>query len=331
MIWALLVGVSLLGLALSAFFSGAETGIYCLSRLRLQLGAQRGDRASLRLSRLLKDEPGALTTTLVGTNVMNYVTTTTVAYMLAEGAGFAQLDTEVYTVLLLTPIVFVFGEVVPKNLFQRYPDGLMAWGSGLLALADRLFRATGMVWLLTRLSSTIRRLVGGERGIAGAGINPRRRVIALLQEALAGETAAEAQTELIDRVMSLSDTPLHAVMVPRNEVTVMNADIGRRELLRFARRTSYARVPVYQGDRRRVTGYVDLDELIQSHDWTRAAERMEPILMLRPHDTVAAAIDRMHESRQPVAAVTDRSGLLLGLVTLKDLLGEVVGELTFLD
>ena len=157
MSWVLVGGAVLAGLLGAAFFCGCETGLYCVNRLRVQLGVQEHDPRLLRLSSLLEDEQGALSVTLIGTNLMEYVATTAVAFLFAELLSMSGADTELYTVLLVTPVVFVFCEVVPKNLFQLHADGLMAQGSWLLTLADRVFRATGVVWLLTKLSGAARR------------------------------------------------------------------------------------------------------------------------------------------------------------------------------
>ena len=327
MIWVLVCLVILLGIVLSAFFSGAETGIYCLSRPRLHLGARQLHPHALRLAHLLEDEPGALTTTLIGTNLMNYLATTAAAYMFADLVGLTEIDTELYTVILMTPIVFVFGEVVPKNLFQRHADSFMMRGSGLLVLADRLFRMTGSVWCLAQLSAFVARVATGKDPGRQRTVAPRRRVAMLLQEALADHKLGEDQSELIDRVFQLSETALHEAMVPRNLVTAIQARTDHRELIRVARRTGHARLPVYDVHPRRIVGLVDIDDLLQTKDWKTVADRLEPALTLSPHDTVGSAIVRMQTNGRQMAIVTDRGGQMLGIVTIRDILEEVVGEL----
>jgi len=182
-IWVIagiLAGAMALGLFLSAFFSGAETGIYRVNRLRLHLGVQRHDPQALRVSQVLADEQGALSVTLIGTNLANYIVTGCVAYLLAELLGFGETDTQVYTVVIVTPVIFVLAEVVPKNLFRLHADALLARGSGLLLLFDRLFRATGVVWVVQQLAGAISRLTGGHLQPTGA-YGPKRRVAMLLQ------------------------------------------------------------------------------------------------------------------------------------------------------
>ncbi len=325
MIWSL-VGLVVVGLFLSGFFSGAETGLYCVNRLRVELGAQRGDPQAIRIAQLLADEHGSLSTTLIGTNLMNYATTTAVAFLLADVLGLGETTTEVYTVLALTPVVFVFGEVVPKNLFQRYADQLLQRGSLLLSITDRAFRLTGLIWLLKQLATAVNRIINGEGG-TDTRLAPKWRVAHLLREALAGDEVADDRLDLIRRVCGLSETPIHAVMVPRNRVRVISAQADRRELHRVARKTSHTRVCVYEGRQRHIVGVIDIDELLRDSTWTHVHEKLQRAPELSPHDTVASALTQLQRSDAELAVVDDSAGRMVGIVTFTDLLRELVGEL----
>lgn len=324
MSWAIL-GVVLAGLLFSAFFSGAETGLYRVNRLRLHLRAQQRDPKALRLAGVLEDEQGALSVTLIGTNVMNYITTTAVAYLFAEHWGVGKTDTEIYTVVIMTPIVFVFGEVVPKNLFQLHADRLMERVGGVLAVANGLFRGVGIVAALKWLAGVFNRLAAGY-ALGDSTAAPKRRMAAMLQEALAGGALAEDQSDLIDRVCRLSETPLLSAMVPRNRVTAIPARSKPRELMRVVRRTGYARLPVYDRDPRHMIALIKVDELLMDDDWETVSERARPTMTLGPHETVATALTRLRREGHRMAIVTDQGGQMLGLVTRKDLVREVVGE-----
>ncbi|MBU0718571.1 MAG: DUF21 domain-containing protein [Planctomycetes bacterium] len=323
--WVLVLMLLAASLFFSAFFSGAETGLYCVDRVRVHVGAQERRRRAMRLASVLDDEQGALASALVGTNVANYVATASVAYLFAELLGLGAVDSEVYTVVLVTPLLLVLGEVVPKSLFQRHPDRLMMLSSGLLALANRLLRIIGVVWLLKGVAAVVHRAVGLTPARDRETV-PRRRIAALLREALAGAPLADDHSELVERVFQLSETPLHRVMVPRNRITSIPAHAGRREVFRAARRTRHARLPVYETNPRHIIGIVRVDELLRSEDWSTVKDCLHPPLTLSPHETVASATARMQAEQRKIAIVTDRSGQMLGLVTLQDLVEEVVGE-----
>lgn len=232
MMWFMVIVLMMIGLLLSGFFSGSETGLYCVNRLRLELGVKKMDVRAQRLVRVLEDEAGALSVTLIGTNVMNYLTTTAAAFLFAELVGLGETDTELYTVIVLTPIVFVFGEVVPKNLFQLYADQLLPRWSWLLAMANWICRMTGCVWLLKKLTILVQRIIGIDE-TSDPVVTPKWRIAALLQEALADQSWGQHQSALIDRVCQLSETPLHVAMVPKNRVTIISAQSDNRELVRI--------------------------------------------------------------------------------------------------
>ncbi len=330
MMWLLIVTLIVLGLVLSAFFSGAETGLYCVNRLRVELGVQQQDPQAKRLARLLEDEHGSLSVTLIGTNVANYVTTTAVAFMLAELVGLNEVETELYTVAALTPIVFVFGEVVPKNLFQRFADELLPRASAMLSVFDKAFRITGAVWLLKKLAALVNRVIGGAAQPT-ALIGPKWRIAHMLKEALAAQDDGGDQLDLIHRVCDLSEMPVHAVMVPRNRVRTIAAHADRRELERQARRSPHARLCVYQGRQRHVLGVVRVDALLRDTGWTTVRERLEPAPTLSPHKTVAAALNQLRRTEHGIAVVADASGRMLGIVTLADLLREFIGSVANKD
>jgi len=319
-----IIGI-LAGLFFSAFFSGAETGLYCLNRVRLHLGVQRKEPNAIRIATIIKDDHGALSVTLLGTNLANYITTISVAILLTEGFGLTEHQTEIYTVIFLTPVVFVFGEVVPKNLFQRNADTLMLSISRLLTIFDRLFRVMGVVAILKSLSRWMERMVSSSpTGLPS--LAPKHRIAFMLREALASEDHAEEQSELIDRICRLSETPLHAVMVPRNKVLAVKVTTDRKGLIRVIRRTGHARLPVFERSPKQIVGVVSVDELLRDQAWNTLADRLMPPLTFSPHETVSTAIVRLQREKQEIAVVIDRGGEMLGVVILKDLLSRVVGD-----
>jgi len=323
MIWAFIITIVLLGLFLSGLFSGCETGIYCVNRLRIELGLRSADAGAARLQHLLADEQSAVSVALIGTNVANYIITTAVAFLFSSLLDRSDAQAELYTVAIVTPVVFVFGEVVPKNLFQLHADYLMRLVSVPLTITARMCRAVGIVHLLKMFVSAANRLAGSIE--SDTITTPRHRVASLLQDALADRVLGEEQSELVDRVVQLSETAVHAVMVPRNRVTSIHIKANRKDLLRIAGRTVHARLPVYDTARTHVMGIIKIDDLLQRHDWKTVGECMRDVPTVRPHITVARAIRTLQEMHRSIAVVTDNTGRMLGIVTLTDLLEELVG------
>lgn len=323
--WIIVSLIILVGLLMSGVFSGAETGLYCASRVRLHLGARREDKGAVRIHHMLDNPQRAVSFTLVGTNVMNYLTTSATAFMLSELLLVRDAATEIYTVAILTPVVFVFGEVVPKMLFQRRPYFWLLRCNVLLWFPFQLLRAMGVLWIIKGFTELVGRL-GGLRGQA-IGFDPRERMRHMIQEALAGRSIGDAQSYLIERVMRLSETPVHDLMIPRNLVQAVPAHADRRELARFARRTQDEVLPVYDRDPRRVIGTVLVNEALLVEDLKKVADIVNPAVTVGPHETVVAAMERIQQTGSPLLIVVDRVGRLLGVVTMRTLFGGVLGVL----
>jgi len=115
-------------------------------------------------------------------------------------------------------------------------------------------------------------------------------------------------------------------MVPQQRVVAVAATADRRELVRFARQTGFARCPVHGERRSEIIGVIKVDELLRSDDWRTVGERLGPVTTLRPQETVASAIAHMKQGGGEFGVVRDQAGQMVGVVTLRDLLEEVVGE-----
>lgn len=324
-VWTLYALAACAALFLSAFFSGAETGIYCVNRVRLHLRTARGERAAGRLSRFLHEEQSALSVTLIGTNVMNYAITAIVALFLAHELEFGDRNSEVYTTILVTPVIFVFGEMVPKNLFRVAADRMMlasAWG---LTLARSFFAP--LAWVLRIVVGGVTRLVGPAAKSGDEDFVARWRMAGLLHEGLIHTGGEPEHFDLVERILALSSTPVHSIMLPQNRVVAVSADASRRDLLAVVRKSRHGGVLVYDRHPRRVVGRIVTHRALASPEEESVRALVEPIITLEPRDTVASTIVRMQKEHHTMGVVVDRHGQLLGLVTLKDLMEEIVGEL----
>ena len=296
--------------------------LYCLNRLRLRVDADKGKAKARKLSHAVDNNQNALSTLLVGTNVANYLATIFVALILTGSLNIDAGTSEIYTTVIVTPIVFVFGEVVPKIMFQRNADLLMRRGATLFYISIFLFRIP--VFLLNLVSKPIMAVLISQR--SKQRNDPREKIATLLQDAIAEDSSAD-HIEFIDRVLSLPDIAIHQVMVPRNRVAGIRTDAGRKEFVSLFRKHGHSRYPVFEKSSRRIIGYVEAHTLIADTQWKTIGEYIKTITTIAAHDSASSTIVKLQEAGETIAVVTDRSNQLLGLVTMKDLLEEVTGEL----
>ena len=249
-----------------------------------------------------------------------------VAFLFNELLELSNHEVEFYTVVLVAPALFVFANVVPKQLFQIHPDRMMLAGSWLLWWAYRLFSWTGAVWCLRTLASQINRWTTDPAADL-SGFDPRMKMAVLLQESLAGKAHATDHTELIERVLQLSEMSVQSVMISAGRVTSIAHNANRSDLFRLARAATYSRLPVHGTSRRQIVGMINVDELLAADDWSSVSEKMEPAMRLRPYETVASALVALRGRGQRLAVIAEGDGPILGIVTLRTLLELVVGGL----
>ena len=316
--------VFLFAVWLSAVFSGCETGLYCANRARLHVRAEHGDRRARRIERILRNEQWALSLTLVGTNLSNYAATAGFAFVMSISLGFSDRASEVFTTLAVTMIIFVFGEIVPKTLFQTHADRLLLACSPVLRISHVVLYPA--MWAINRVIGALTARFG-DQAKTQAGLDARKQVARLLREGMPASPDDDAHHQMVDRALGLADLPVHGVMTPRNRVESLAASAGRDKLLSLARTKPYSLIPVFDRHPRRIEGVIEVRKLLADQTWQTVGERLAPCARLDPHDSVAAALVRLQGERARLAVVVDRGGYLLGVVTLKDLLEELVGEL----
>lgn len=329
-LWLALCGVCVV---FSGVYSAAETGMYCVSRLRLTVAAHRRQRPAITLSRLLEDRPSLLAATLFGTNVANYLAPVCLAVLLVRlntpehGAEESARRAEIYTTLILTPTIFIFGEVVPKNLFQRHADRFMLRVAGLLAVTRWFFEVTGLIGLQRAVSRFMLRRSAVAPAPA-AVMGSRVEMYQLLQESAAEGNLSKLQLLMMEQVNRLRHVSVASVMVPLAKVQMLEAHARRADIGALLRGSRHARMPVYELDRRQVVGVIHFLDLADAPSEARVADLMRTIPRTTPDKTVLDVLTMLQRERRRIAAVMDAGDRCLGIVTVKDLVEEIVGELS---
>jgi len=330
MLWPWLVA-TVACIVASGFYSGCETGVYCVNAVRLELRRRRADRRALTLSRMLADREGIITTTLVGTNVANYLATVCVVSALTVAVHVPEYEVEIVTTLVLTPIIFIFGEVTPKNLFRREADYLMYRLIWPLRISDLVFRATGVIALLKALARLAARCVGFGRDRTLASLGPRQRIAAMLREGVGVGILTDEQSAIVDRVMNLSRVRVRSAMIDRRRVCAVPVDATWGQFIELAETHNYSRMPVLAGPDKMV-GLVNIfdvlsDEVPPGEPLRPITDFMTPPLFLQADQSVTSALTAMQRRGTALAGVIDEQGRFLGIVTVKDLVEEIVGDL----
>lgn len=315
----------------SAVFSGAETGMFSLNMTRMRLAAHQKNASATRLQDVVRDRAAFLFTTLFGTNLANYLAPACLTIIFVQTMSGRPRDeverlSELYTTLILTPIIFIFGEAVPKNVFNRNADSMMLRFSRLLAFMHRLCEWSGIIFLQRKFSE-----------VAFRGLNPRTRaatamqtrldVYQMLREGAAEGALSLTQVSILERIDRLRSLQVISVMVPFHQAVVLPASATRKAAEPLLRASRVSRLPVIGPDKRGVVGVVHVLDLMTAGEDRTVRELMRTPVEITPTTRVIDALSRLQREFRRMAVVVDRNGRCLGIVTVKDLVEEIVGEL----
>ncbi len=317
-------------LAVSAIFSAAETALTGASRGRMHQLEREGDRAARRVNRLISDQETMIGSVLLGNNLINILASALVTQVLTRaipgGWGVAAATA------LMTVLVLVFAEVLPKTLAITRSDDVARILSGPTEL---------VVWLFGPVVGAVQWFVRKTLKLFGINIDMGTDVLAAHEE-IRGAVEyhhSEGLVESGDRrmlggVLDLSDMDVSQIMVHRKSIAMLDADLPSRELVRQALAAPHTRLPLYRGDTENIIGTLHAKDLlgaIAAADGKMdaldiAAIAREPWFI--PDTThLKDQLNAFLKRRTHFALVVDEYGALQGLVTLEDILEEIVGDI----
>lgn len=310
----------------SAFFSSSETGLLSLNRYRLRHLQREGHKGALRAGRLLNQPDRLLGTILVGNNVVNILAAsiaTVIAVNLWGDAGVAIATTG------LTIALLIFGEITPKTFAALRPESIAFPASRLLSPLMTLLHP--VVWLTSAISNGLLRLLG---------VNPKERASeALSTEELrsvvreAGDDLPEQRQDMLLGILDLENVTVNDVMIPRNEIEGIDLNDPLDQIVWQLRITTHTRLPVYRDNINKIIGVIHMRQiarLLTLNKLTHAvleAAAVEPYFI--PEDTaLSVQLLNFQKHKKRMGIVVDEYGDIEGLVTLEDILEEIVGELS---
>ncbi|GAA2711832.1 hemolysin family protein [Micromonospora olivasterospora] len=313
---------------LNAALSGSEMALVSLREGQVRRLARHG-RSGARLADLARDPNRYLATIQLGITLAGFLASAAAAVSLAEPlagsldvlGGLAHPVAVLAVTMLLTFVTLVLGELAPKRLAMQWAERWALLGAGPLDLVSRLSRPA--VWLLSRATDVVVRLSGGDPRAQRAEVTEEE-----LREMLVSQRGLSAQQrEIVSGAFDIAGRTLRQILVPRGDMTVLPATLGAGEGMRQLAAAGRTRVPVVgPGGREDVVGVVHIRDLVDAGDDT-VGGRAHPPLLLPATLPVADAMRQLRQRRQQLALVVDERGGVDGLVTMEDLLEEVVGEL----
>ncbi len=303
-------GLFLIGLALTAFFSGVETGFFRAPRVRLQLDALAGDRLARALF-WLSNRPGLfVATALLGNNLADDVLSLALV-IIADSLYWEGNVAEIMLPILLSPLLYAYGAALPKQLFLEAPYRLLRMGGPLIVLFTILLLPISL--LLWGASKVLEWLAGESHQPVQLTL-ARRELQAVFEEGHAVGLLRPAQRQLAQGLFAVASEPVGRFALPPQRFTPVRLGMTNSEVLQLARRQHAAELPVEEPlGRRKPIGYVRVAEIrLEEGDELR---KVRPLIDIAHTETHISALVKLYEAGETMARLVDQNGGAVGLVT----------------
>ena len=309
-------GYVLLSLLLAAVFSGAEMGLVSVNRLKLRGAVERGRPAARMLRRLMDRQEAVLTTTLI-LNALFTISGAAVATYLLE-RKFGESGALVATAVMTSAHV-VLSEIIPKAVFRQMADQLMP------AMAPLLRAAVGLLTpIVATLNAIYRRFLPGPRSLFVS----REELLLLVKEASREVGSRFRERKMLESVFDFSETVAREVMIPLSDVVAIDETATVPELLELVRRHGHTRIPIYRRRPDRIAGFVNIFDVLYAREPRTAVQDYRREIPIFPD---SKRIDRLlrdlQARRASMAAIVNEFGMVNGIVTVEDIIEEIMGEI----
>lgn len=309
----------------SAFFSATETALTCSNRVRIKVKAENGSKTAKLVLKFLDKYDRSLITLLIGNNIVNNIASslaTVVGIMILANEGLAS----VVSTIIMTLIVFIFGEVFPKNLAKNNPEKAISVFCYILVFFHIIFYPLMLV--LNFILWSVKKLLHIEKSENIITEDEFQGIIETVEEEGGID---EEESDIIQAAVDFGDITVKDVLTPVEKVVAIDLKkTSRKELMKYLRDIEFSRIPVYDGNRNKIIGILHvrkfLKNAMKSRNFSVRAAITEAFFV-----SDSTKLDDMTEifkkEKKHMALVKDNNNNIIGLVTMEDVLEELVGEL----
>lgn len=305
----------------SAFFSASETAFSSLNQIRLKSRAEDGDSSAARVLAMAEQYDKLLSTILIGNNIVNIAAASIGTLIFTKMLG-AERGATVSTIVV-TVVVLIFGEVTPKSLAKEMPEKVATAVSPFLVLLMALM--TPLTWLFTQWKKLLGHFVhSGEADTITEG-----ELMTMVSEAENDGELTDRESELIRSAIEFDDVEVEEILTPRVDVVAVEDDIPLEELAQTFAESGYSRLPVYHGTIDNIIGVVHEKDfyIARLKKATKIDDLVVPTLYTTGSTQISQLLRTLREQHHHLAVVVDEYGGTEGIITLEDILEELVGEI----
>ncbi|MFW6022752.1 MAG: hemolysin family protein [Halanaerobiaceae bacterium] len=308
---------------LSAFFSGSETALMSVNRIRIRELANNGDKKALLVDKLLKNHTRLLSTILIGNNLVNIgasaiATSLAIKFFGNKGVGIATG--------IVTLIVLVFGEITPKAIGNKRAVKYSKFVAPILYWLERILSP-----LISLLVVLIKLFIGNEKILSSSFLSEEeiRRFVNVSEEEGA---IKRTERKMINSIFEFDDTTAREIMVPRIDMVCVEESTSLLETVQLAVNCGHSRIPVYQNTIDRITGIIYVKDLLQlllnDHvEKSSVKEYMRKAFFIPESKKINELLTEMKKRKVHISIVLDEYGGTAGLISIEDLIEEIIGDI----
>ena len=313
----IVIAVILISLILQAFFAGSEIALISCDKVKMKALADEGSNSAKLVLSAFDQVEQFLSTTLVGINLSLIISTIVLTFYIQEKYGQGG---ELYTVLILSPLIIIFGQIVPKSVFQKRRNTIVLWAIYPLWVASKIFYP--ILIFVNIFTRHLLNLIGKTEST----FITREELIDVIEGDITAPTI-DYKERIIKRIFRFSETTVEEVMIPLIQVKALGEDLKVGDAIRLIKETGHSRIPVFSERVDNITGMLHSFYLLGADPNDAVKNYSQPPFYVPESKPVDELLDEMKEGTAGMAVVVDEYGGAVGVMTLEDILEEVVGEI----
>ena len=318
---SLLLAIVLFCIVMAAYFSATETAFSSLNRIRLKTIADKGNKRALKTLKLVDEYDKLLSTILIGNNVVNILSSSLVTILFVKWVGESSGPT--VATVVMTIVMLLVCEITPKSIAKEMPEKFAIISTPFLSILMVIF--TPLNWLFTQWKKLVERIIKPDKN---KGMT-EEELIAIVEEAEQDGGIDQQESEIIQNAMDFTEQEAGNILTPRMEITAISTEATKEEVAKIFTETAYSRLPVYQDTIDHIIGVVyhkDFYNHVYNNGKT-TEQIMRPVVFVSKTKKIGKLLKELQAKKSHIAVVLDEYGGTLGIVTLEDILEELVGEI----
>ena len=307
---------------MSAYFSATETSFSSLNKIRLKTMAEDGNKKAKRALKVADNFDSLLSSILIGNNIVNILASSLCTVLFIDLIKDNESLATTLSTVVLTIVILIFGEISPKSIAKESPEKFAMFSAPIISALMVLFTPLNFVFKMWK--KLLSKMFKSEEE---AGIT-EEELISIIEEAEEDGNFEKSETDLIKSAIEFNELEVGDIFTPRIDITAVKAEATYEEVYEVFKTSGYSRIPVYTDDLDNITGILYYKDFFTKEvEKNGIASIVKPVIFVTKNRNVNELMKELQEKKLHLAVVTDEYGSCAGIVTLEDILEEIVGDI----